>query len=68
MNVFHQQQKSGTDILLNDRQNEFNNNNLSLCEKKCTYNGYNIDIKKANCECEIKYDQLVISEISNELN
>ena len=58
--------ENGTDILLNDRQNEFNNKNLSLCEKKCTYYGYNIEIKKANCECEIKYDQLVISDIYNQ--
>ena len=58
--------ENGIDILLNDRQNEFNNNNLSLCEKKCTYYGYNIEIKKANCECEIKYDQLVISDIYNQ--
>ena len=55
--------ENGIDILLNDRQNEFNNNYLSLCEKKCKYNGYNIDVKKANCECEIKNDQLAVSDI-----
>ena len=55
--------ESGTDILLSDRQNEFNTNNLSLCENNCTYNGYNSN-KTVNCECGIKYDQIVISELT----
>jgi len=51
------------DILLSDRQNEFNMNNLSLCENNCTYNGYNSN-KTVNCECGIKYNQIVISELT----
>ena len=27
---------------------------MSLCEKDCKYNGYNIENKKAKCECKIK--------------
>ena len=57
---------NGTDILLNDRQEEFNNNNMFLCEKNCTYNGYNN--QKASCECGIKYQQIVISELVDENN
>ena len=57
--------KNGTDILLNDRQNEFNDNNMSLCEKICSYKGYNYSNKKANCECEITYEQLEVSKIIN---
>ena len=38
--------ENGTDIILNDRQNEFINNNLSLCEENCSYNGYFTDTKK----------------------
>ena len=41
----------GTDILINDRQNEFIENNMSLCENNCTYNGYDKETKKAKCEC-----------------
>ena len=55
--------ESRTDILLSDRQNEFNTNNLSLCENNCTYNGYNTN-KTVNCECGIKYNQIVISELT----
>ena len=57
--------ENGTDILLNDRQNEFNSNNMSLCENSCEFAGYQKETKKAICECEIKYQQLVISEIAN---
>ena len=55
----------GTDILLNDRQNEFNNNNMSICEKYCKIKEYSSTTKKVICECEIKYNQLNISEMSN---
>jgi hypothetical protein len=39
---------------MNDRYKEFNNNNYSLCENECTYNGSDIEAKKPNCECGIK--------------
>ena len=58
---------NGTDILLNDRKNEFVNNNLSLCENNCSYNGYNIDTKMAKCKCDIKtkdFKDFNLSEIS----
>ena len=58
--------KSHTDILINDRQNEFNENNMSLCENECIYTGYEIDTKSAKCECNIKSKQLVISELINQ--
>ena len=53
----------GTDIILNDRQNEYNNNNLSICENNCTLEGYDSDTKKASCECETKSKINLISEI-----
>jgi surface protein len=39
--------EKGTDISLNDRINEYNNNKQSLCEVNCDYNGYNNNTKKA---------------------
>ena len=42
------------DITIYDRKNDFNNKYLSLCEKNCEYNGYDISTKRANCECKIK--------------
>ena len=57
--------ENGTDILINDRHNEFNNNNMSLCELNCSFIGYDNKTKKAKCECGIKSKQLVISELIN---
>ena len=55
----------GTDILINDRQSEYNKNNMSICENDCTFNEYDKKTKKASCECGIKEKQLVISELVN---
>jgi len=45
--------EEGTDITIFDRRNEYNNN-MSLCEANCEYNGYNLSTKKVECECKIK--------------
>ena len=42
------------DVTLYDRKNEFNNNNMSLCESKCIFKGYNSTSSKAICDCHIK--------------
>ena len=55
--------ENGTDITLNDRQNEFNENNMSLCENKCNFTNYNTSTKKSVCMCEIKSKIYTISEI-----
>ena len=55
--------ENGTDISLNDRKCEFNNNNLSLCEVNCDYEGYDSETKKALCDCKIKINMPLISEI-----
>ena len=54
--------ENNTDITLNDRIDEFFDNNMSLCENNCTYNGYNLEIQKANCECDIKTEMNTDSE------
>ena len=46
--------ENGTDIALEDRRKVFINNNLSLCESKCEYEGYDYSIKKSKCKCDIK--------------
>jgi len=53
----------GTDITLNDRKVEYNENNLSLCENNCTFTEYDSDTKKSICMCEIKTKIYSISEI-----
>ena len=54
--------ESGTDITLYDRKNEYNNNNLSLCEKNCEFNGYNKTTKKVLCQCNTKSKFSLFSE------
>ena len=46
--------ENGTDISLNDRRNEFVNNNLSLCEENCELIDYDYIKEKAKCSCDIK--------------
>jgi len=56
--------ENGTDIILSDRKNEFINNNMSVCETNCEYEGYEIDSKKAKCKCEVKIKIPLMSEIA----
>ena len=42
------------DMTIYDRKNEFNNNNLSLCESQCAFIRYNSSSAKAICDCHIK--------------
>ena len=60
--------KDGTDILLNDRKEEFSEKNLSLCENMCEYVEYNSTSKKAICECGIRYQEFVLSDIDSQTN
>ena len=58
--------ENGTDIVIKDRQNEFINNNMSLCESNCEYTNYNTSNKKALCQCKAKDTIASISEIKND--
>ena len=42
--------KFNTDITLKDRQKEFINNNMSLCEDNCDFISYNTSSKKVDCK------------------
>ena len=57
---------NGTDIILSDRKNEFLDKNMALCENGCEYNGYDSNIKKAICDCDIQ-STTAVSE-GNEVN
>ena len=52
-----------TDITLKDRQNEFLNKNLTLCESGCNFASYNSNLKKVECKCDVKYRIKDLSEI-----
>ena len=54
---------NGTDIILRDRQNEYANNNLTLCENDCELVEYDKDTNYASCECDIKNEINIIGDI-----
>ena len=41
-------------LLLSDRKKDFYNPNITLCEDKCQYDGFDIDSLKVKCHCGIK--------------
>ena len=43
----------GTDIILNDRKNEFISNNKTVCQDECIFSNYDYDAKKAKCSCRV---------------
>ena len=44
---FYYSTENETDIILKDRREEFNNKNMSLCEKDCEYKGYDFHNKRS---------------------
>ena len=53
---------NNTDVILNDRKNDFYIPNISLCEENCEYKDFNPETLKANCQCNIKKE--VFSDIN----
>ena len=54
---------NGTDITLNDRQSEYVNNNLTICEDNCELIDYDKETKYASCDCNIKSNINIDNEI-----
>ena len=52
-----------TDMTLNDRQKEFLNKNMTLCESDCSYSSYDKILKKVECKCDVKYNIKDLYEI-----
>ena len=58
--------ENGVDMTLYDRKNEFNEKNMSLCEKGCQFVNYNTSTKKVECDCLTKKNiSLYIDDDSN---
>ena len=55
--------ENGIDMLLSDRQKEYSNNILALCQNDCIYTGYNQNDKQSLCDCSLKNKMDLISEI-----
>ena len=47
-------------------QNEYNTNNMSICESICNFIEYDRETKNSKCECDIKNKQIIISELMNQ--
>ena len=58
----------GSDITLNDRKNEFINNNMSLCEENCDLINYNYETKKVKCSCDMKIKIPILDDIKFDKN
>ena len=54
---------NGLDEPLEDRRNDYKNNNLSICEENCDFTYYNVTTKKVKCSCPTKVTLPLISEI-----
>ena len=59
---------NGTDIILEDRQNEFTEKNLSLCEEGCSFASYDQETGSATCSCGVKFDLPMASTVSIDKN
>ena len=55
--------ESNTDIILKDRQNEFVENNMPLCEENCDLINYKYTSKKVLCSCDVKLEMPEIQDI-----
>ena len=60
--------ENGTDITLFDRKNDYNKNNMSLCEVNCDYKGYDINNRIVHCECGVRNIKFVFEDKKQLLN
>ena len=60
--------ENGCDKTIKDRQKEYKDNNMSLCEEECEFIDYDYTINKAICSCFTKIKLPFIPEISVDKN
>ena len=53
----------GTDITLEDRRNEFVDNNMFICEEMCNVIYFNKDTEKVKCSCDVKLNLPSLEDI-----
>ena len=58
--------ETGTDYVVKDRQIEYVDKNLSLCESKCDYVHYNTSNKKVLCQCKPKISSVSLDNENND--
>ena len=57
-----------TDMSLKDRQKEFLNKNMTLCENDCEFSSYNYTSKRVECKCDVKNKIKDLDEIKIDKN
>ena len=60
--------KSGTDIVISDRINEFVDNDMTFCEEDCDLIDYDYNNEKAKCSCPTKIKLPFIDNIKFDKN
>ena len=60
--------ENGTDATLQDRQKDFAENNRSLCEENCKFEGYDKNTGGVQCSCDVKLGDSLIYEIKIDKN
>ena len=51
------------DITINDRRNQYKENNMSLCEENCNLVDYDYENEKAKCSCDVKLSIPLLDDI-----
>ena len=54
---------NGTDVTIEDRQNDYIDNNRSVCDEGCKYIAFDNITRIADCSCEIKLNIPFVSQI-----
>ena len=54
---------NGTDMILDDRRDDYINKNLSLCEYNCNNDNYDFKSKTTTCTCNVKTRSRLYSDI-----
>ena len=58
----------GFDMIINDRIDEYQKNNYSLCEKNCEFISLDYELKVVTCKCKIKSEFKSLTEVLSENN
>ena len=52
-----------TDVILNDRKNDFYISNITLCEDTCQYEEFDLELLKPKCKCNAKTERKTESQV-----
>ena len=61
--ICYSSSNNNSDLIIDDRREEFVKNSLSLCEPKCKLIDYINETQEAICECDIKKQFLMVSDV-----